>query len=73
MKSLGRLIKWMLLSLVGLLLLVVLFLVLDRDTQHIALSKADQQSIEVVKKYARPADSSQYFSLLKILCITFDL
>ncbi len=65
MKFLGRLLKWLLLSLLGLVLLVLLFLVLDRDAQHIELSKADQQSIGVLKKYIRPADSSQYFALLK--------
>lgn len=43
MKILGRLLKWLLLSLLGLVLLVLLFLVLDRDAQHITLSKADRQ------------------------------
>ena len=65
MKFLGRLLKWLLLSLLGLVLLVFLFLVLDRDAQHIVLSKADRESIKVLKKYVRPADSSEYYSLLK--------
>jgi hypothetical protein len=65
MKFLGRLLKWLLLSLLGIVLLVLLFLVLDRDAQHIMLSKTDRESIKVLKKYVRPADSSEYYSLLK--------
>lgn len=65
MKILGRILKWLLLSLLGPVLLVFLFLVLDRDAQQIVLSKADLQSIKVLKKYVRPADSSEYYSLLK--------
>jgi len=65
MKLLGHLLKWLLLSLLGIVLLVLLFLVLDRDAQHITLSKTDRDSIKVLKKYVLPADSSVYYSLLK--------
>lgn len=66
MKILLRILKWFLLSIVGIVLLVLLLLVLDRDAQKTApLSKAAINSIQVVKSYAPEVDSNLYQTLQK--------
>lgn len=66
MKTLGRILKWFLLSVVGIILLVLLLLILDTNAQKTApLSKAAIQSIKVVKTYDPQVDSSLYQKLLK--------
>lgn len=66
MKTLLRILKWFLLSVVGIVLLVLLLLVLDTDAQKTApLSQAEINSIQVVKSYAPQVDSNLYQTLQK--------
>lgn len=65
MKRILHLLKWLSLSILGLLLLVFLLLLLDRGSQTVELSEADKQSIKAKKQYSSQVDSSLYFSLLE--------
>ena len=63
MKIILRLLKWTLFSIIGLLLIVILLLALDRDYQTVEMSEADKKAIKAQKEYS--TDSSLYSSLLE--------
>lgn len=64
MKTMLRIIKWVSLSITGLLFIIFLLLVLDRDYHPVVLSETDKSSIQAPKEYVEEVDSSLYFSLL---------
>ena len=63
MKIIGNIFKWLFISILGLSLLVLLLLALDRDTQSADLSMEDRMSIKVHKEYSSKVDSNLYKSL----------
>lgn len=66
MKIALRILKWFLFSVIGIILLVLLLLVMDTDAQKIQpLSKAEINSIEVVKAYEAQVDSGRYQRLFQ--------
>lgn len=65
MRIILHLFKWLLFSILGLLLIVFLLLVLDRDAQSVVLSETDRAAINAQRMYMPDADSGIYFSLLK--------
>jgi|GEM_PF-1059671 len=64
MKIILRLLKWTLFGILGLVLLIFIFLLLDRDAQSISLSPSEKNDRPHQKKYTPPIDSSLYYSLL---------
>lgn len=65
MKIIWPLFKWLLFSILGLLLVVLLLLILDGDYQAVVLSETDKKSIKARKEYSPEADSILYFSLVE--------
>ena len=60
-----RILKWVLLSILGLLLTVFLLMALDHDSKNVELSNEDKKLIKPQKEYQRDSDSSKYYSLLE--------
>ncbi len=65
MKIILRILKWIFISIAGLLLIVFLFLLFDNGSKTIVLSDADKQSIVIQKEYTQEVASNQYELLLK--------
>lgn len=64
MKIVFRILKWFLVSILGLLLLVFILLLLDTDYRSANLSEVDKKSIIPHKQYTSTVDSSHYQTLL---------
>lgn len=65
LKSILRIIKGIILSILVLITLVFVLLMLDQDAQTIALSEAGKQSISVQRTFTLEEDSSRYAALLE--------
>ena len=65
MKIIFQILKWILVSIIGLLLIIFLLLLLDNDSKIIALSDADKKTIVIKKEYIQEVASNHYELLLK--------
>lgn len=65
MKIILGILKWLFISILGLILIVFILLALDQDYHEVKLSEADRKSIKIEKKYSAKVDSSLYFALLE--------
>ena len=65
MKTILRILKWLLLSILGIALLLVLFVALDNDAQEVVFTEADSAAIGAQPVLSPLVDSTRYKELLQ--------